>query len=166
MEEDRKSLYVESTIPSYATARPSRDVLIAAKQILTRDFWDNEHRKHDLYISEYVMEECSRGDSEAARKRLDFVVGIPVYPKTAEIEALAAVYQKLLGIPDRAKTDCNHLAVCVLEHIDYLLTWNCTHLGAIAQKKIHNYNEKNKLWTPVLLTPEALHTIHEEEERK
>jgi hypothetical protein len=109
------------------------------------------------------MEECSWGDSETARKRLAFVAGIPVYPKNAEIEALAAVYQKFLGIPDRAKTDCNHLAVCVLERIDYLLTWNCTHLGAIAQEKIHNYNEKNKLWTPVLLTPEAFHDIHEEE---
>jgi hypothetical protein len=89
--------------------------------------------------------------------------GITVLPKTAEIEALAAVYQKLLGIPDRAKTNCNHLEVCVLERIDYLLTWNCTHLGVIAQNKIYTYNEKNKLWIPVLLTPEAFHDIYEEE---
>jgi hypothetical protein len=156
MEEERQSLYVESVIPSYATAWDSRDVIILGKQAQTREFWNNERHKYDLFISQYVLDEISDGDPDAARKRLDFVDGIPVYPKTPEIERLAMIYQKLLDIPDRAKMDCNHLATCVIQHIHYLLTWNCTHLGAVAQMKIQDYNERHGLWTPLLVTPEAL----------
>jgi hypothetical protein len=158
MEEDRESIYLESTIPSYATARPSTDVIAAAHQSLTRIFWEEHRFQYDLYISEYVLEECGRGDSEAARKRLDLVAGIPIYPKTAEIVALATIYQKLLDIPNRAKVDCCHLAVCVLESIDYLLTWNCGHLGPVSQVKVRDYNDKHGLWTPTLVTPESFVT--------
>jgi hypothetical protein len=156
MEEDRKSLYVESTIPSYVTAWDSRDVVILGKQVQTREFWNNKRHKYDLYISDYVLDEIRDGDPDAAQKRLNFVDGIPVYPKTPEIDALAVMYQKLLGIPDRAKTDCTHLATCVVQHIDYLLTWNCTHLGPVSQKKAQHYNEQHGFWTPTLVTPETL----------
>jgi hypothetical protein len=156
MQEDRKSLYVESTIPSYVTAWPSRDTIIAGHQAATVLFWEKERHKYDLFISDYVLDEIRDGDSEAAQKRLNLVEGIPVYPKTAEINALAAMYQKLLGIPDRAKADCTHLAVCVLERIDYLLTWNCAHLGSMSQRKVQHYNEQHGLWVPILVIPEAL----------
>lgn len=94
------------------------------------------------------------GDREAAQKRLDLIAGIPVLPKTVEIAALAETYQKLLGIPDRAKTDCVHLASCVLARMDFLLSWNCKHLGLTAYVKAREYNEKQGLWTPLLVTPE------------
>jgi len=58
---------------------------------------------------------------------------IPVFPVTSTEDAIAAEYQRLLGIPDRARADCVHLAVCVTNRVDYLLTWNCTHLGTVAQ---------------------------------
>jgi hypothetical protein len=160
--ENRKSLYVESTIPSYATSWPSRDTIIAGHQTATVLFWEEERHKYDLYISRDVIDEISLGDHKAAKKRLEFIVGIPVYSKTAEIEKLATVYQKLLGIPDRAKADCVHLATCVLNEIDYLLTWNCTHMGPASQAKIQKYNEKHDLWSPLLVTPEDL-LIEEEE---
>ncbi|MDR3248465.1 MAG: type II toxin-antitoxin system VapC family toxin [Treponema sp.] len=123
---------------------------------MTKLFWENERHNYDQYVSDYVVEECSRGDCTAAQKRLDALAGIKVLQKTAEIETLTGVYQKLLQIPDRARADCSHLAVCVLEHIDYLLTWNCTHLGPVAQAKIQSYNEGHRLWTPALVTPEDL----------
>jgi hypothetical protein len=156
MKEARKSLYVESTIPSYVTARASKDPIIAGHQAATRLFWEQERRKYDLYISDYVLDEIRDGNPQAAQKRLELVEGITTLPKIAEIDALAAIYQKLLGIPDRAKTDCNHLATCVIRQINYLLTWNCAHLGSTAQKKIQAYNEKHDLWTPILVTPDAL----------
>jgi hypothetical protein len=156
MEEDRKSLYVESTIPSYVTAWPSRDMIMAAHQTITRIFWEEERHKYDLYISQYVIDEIRDGDPQAAQKRLDLVDGITTLPKTAETDALAAIYRKLLDIPDRAKTDCNHLAVCVLKRINYLLTWNCAHLGVASQVKVQHYNERHNLWVPTLAIPEAL----------
>jgi hypothetical protein len=82
--------------------------------------------------------------------------GIRLLPKTKEVADLAELYQTLLDIPDRAKADCAHLAICVVEKIDYLLSWNCTHLGPSAQAKMQDYNQRRKLWTPILVTPDHL----------
>jgi hypothetical protein len=139
MNEARKSLYVESTIPSYAMAWTSKELIAAARQTMTREFWEKERHKYDLYVSQYVIDKIQDGDRGAAQKRLEFVSGIHVYPKTAKVDALAAMYQKLLDIPDKAKRDCNHLAVCILERINYLLTWNCAHLGIPSFLKVREY---------------------------
>jgi hypothetical protein len=88
---------------------------------------------------------------------------LPVLQKSDEIEELAAIYQKLLAIPDRAKADCSQLAACVLAHIDYLLSWNCKHLGPVSYVKVREYNDTRGLWTPVLVTPESLVSFNEEE---
>jgi hypothetical protein len=126
-------------------------------------FWEEERPKYDLFISDYVLEEIREGDPQAAQKRLEFVAGITSLPKTAEIDALAAMYRKLLHIPDRAKADCEHLAVCVLERINYLLTWNCAHLGLHSNLKVREYNDKHELWVPLLVTPETIHSFTLEE---
>jgi hypothetical protein len=156
MEAEKKSIYIESTIPGYAASRPNRDIILAAHQTSTKLFWETERGKYDFCISQDVIDECSRGDREAARKRLDWLRGIRLLPKTREVVDLAEVYQKLLDIPDRAKADCVHLAICVIEKIDYLLSWNCTHLGPASQAKIQDYNKQHKLWTPLLVTPDHL----------
>ena len=151
-----KSIYIETTIPSLATSRLSRDTIIAGRQAVTLLFWDNERSKYDLYVSQYVIDECSLGDADAANRRLAFIKDIPVIPKSEETKALADIYQKLLDIPEEAKIDCYHLATCVLSEMDYLLSWNCKHLGIQTYTKIQKYNEKHNLFTPLLITPEAL----------
>jgi hypothetical protein len=160
----KKSLYVETTIPSYATARESSNLVIAARQFLTKQFWDQERDKYDLFVGQDVIDECKLGDMEAAHKRLDFISGITILPKTDEITDLAAIYLNLLNIPDRAKSDCVHLAVCVHFKIDYLLSWNCTHLGFNSYVKVVNHNTGKGLWTPLLVTPDYLLDLVNEEE--
>ncbi|MDR0486729.1 MAG: hypothetical protein LBG91_00630, partial [Treponema sp.] len=61
----RKSMYIETTIPSYAAAKASRDLIIAHRQAVTRLFWENERQNYDLFTSQFVIDECSRGDGEA-----------------------------------------------------------------------------------------------------
>jgi hypothetical protein len=158
MDEEMKSIYVESTIPSYATARPSTDMVVAGHQYLTQFFWENQRNQYKLYVSKAVIDEISEGDADAARRRLDFIKGIEKLPEPDGRKELAAIYQQLLKIPDRAGADCSHLAYCVLGRIHYLLTWNCGHLGPPSQNKIRDYNDKHKLWTPTLVTPEGLIT--------
>jgi len=119
MHTSKKTVYVETTIPSYATAKPSVDILSANRQAITKLFWEYERNKYKLYISQFVFDECKQGNPEASKRRLDFI-------KDA---VLANEYFKFLNIPERAKTDCFHLAVCVEAKIDYLLSWNCSHLG-------------------------------------
>ena len=131
-------------------------MIIAGRQAVTIFFWESERHKYDLYTSQYVMDECLQGDVEAAKRRLEFLRGIAIIPKSEQISELANEYQKLLNIPDKSKIDCFHLAVCVISEMDYLMSWNCTHLGINTFIKIQKYNERNNLFTPVLLTPEAL----------
>ena len=159
MSAQKKSVYIETTIPSFATAKTSRDAIIAGHQAATTLFWENERQKYELYVSQYVIEECKLGDTEAADRRLNFLKDISVLPKTSEVERLGKVYQQILVIPERAKTDCFHLSCCVLAEIDYLLSWNCAHLGIGAYSKVKDYNQTVNLHTPILLTPEALMEI-------
>jgi len=91
--------------------------------------------------------------------------GIQAYPVTDAEIALAAEYQRLLGIPERAKLDCVHLAVCVTNKVDYLLTWNCGHMGTVAQAAVTEYNTKRGLWVPRMVTPENINETIELEER-
>jgi hypothetical protein len=164
MEPEKKSLYIETTIPSYATARNSRDALHLIDQFVTRAFWEDERYRFRLCTSEAVHTECRRGDPDAAVRRIEFLGGIENYPLTSEIMELAEFYRQFLGLPDRAKADSLHLAVCVLHRVDYLLTWNCTHLGPVAHTKARNYNEKQGLWTPELETPRTMMEIIRKEQ--
>ena len=154
MGNEKKSLYLESTIPSYITAKESKDVIKAARQSMTKIFWEQERAKYRLIVSQYVIDECKLGNPEAAQKRLALIANIPVLEESDEVNRLAAVYQNLLGIPYKAKTDSFHLAICVVAKVHFLLIWNCAHLGINAYIKIRDYNDKHGLWTPLLVTPE------------
>jgi len=85
----RAKVYIETTIPSYLVARPSRDLLIAAHQQLTRDWWESRGPAFDLYVSEPVLEEAGAGDPALAMKRLDLLADIPVLVLTDGILELA-----------------------------------------------------------------------------
>jgi len=108
----------------------------------------------DINISDYVMEECQKGDPEAAKKRQDLIKDIPYLEINMGVEALAMEYFRILKIPMTAKTDCFHLAVCVINKVDYLLSWNLRHLGARNTVPLCEYNIKHGLYTPELLDPE------------
>jgi hypothetical protein len=155
---DKKSVYIETTIPSYATAKASRDIIKAARQTITQLFWENARQNYDLYISQYVIDECSKGDTEAAQRRLSFIEGLSLINKSEKIEELACIYQRLLDIPEKAKADSFHLADCVDAKIDYLLSWNFNHLSFVSYGKLLVYNQEHGLPTPFLITPEMLNT--------
>jgi len=162
MEFIQKKVYVETTIPSYATAKPSMDIISANRQGITRLFWEYERNKYQFYISQFVLDECKQGDPEAAKRRLEFIKNITIISETNSTADLANEYLNLLKISERAKTDCFHLAVCVEAKMDYLLTWNCSHLGVEAYAKIYEYNGKRGFWIPKLVTPEHLIQLERE----
>jgi hypothetical protein len=164
MENKKKSVYIETTIPSYATSKVSSDIVIASRQFLTKRFFEEESQKYELYTSQYVIDECELGDPEAAKRRLDFISGMKILPKTDKISDLAKIYFNLLQIPERAKADCSHLAICVTTKLDYLLSWNCIHLGFNSYIKVVEYNTKHSLWIPLLITPDYLLDLTNEEE--
>lgn len=151
------TLYLESTIPSYLTARPSRDLIVAAHQQITHEWWQQVRTNFDIYISEAVLDEISAGDSDAASRRLAIVKEMPILALSEEVGSLAIEYQKELGLPYSAQLDIVHLACAVVYELDYLLTWNCKHLanGVIIQR-LNNVNTTLGRKTPVIITPEEL----------
>jgi hypothetical protein len=126
-----------------------------AHQVITRDFWENERQNYAVYISQFVLDECARGDPEAARRGLAIIAGIRSLPVSKEVIELASQYKQLLELPDRANIDAFHLAVSVIAEMDCLLSWNFTHMGVVSYGKLLKYNEKAGLKTPLLITPEA-----------
>lgn len=150
----RQKVYIETSVISYLTAKPSRDLVIAAHQKITYDWWQKSKPKFYCFISEFVINEISKGDNEAASKRLSVVSKLPLLEHTHLIDELADNYIKILSIPEKSKTDAFHLAIAVLFEIEYLLSWNCKHISnAIVSNKVNEFNKKNSLYMPVLCTP-------------
>jgi hypothetical protein len=163
--EAKRSVYIETTIPSYGSAKDPKSALNKTRKSQTLRFWSIKDQ-FKLWISQPVIDEISNGDPEAAKRRLEFVEGIELLPEPEGLDALAIIYQRLTGIPERARTDCWHLAYSVLTSMDYLLSWNMVHLGPESQAKIRVYNEKNGLSTPLLFTPEILYNRTMEETKR
>ena len=118
----KQSLYLETTIPSYLAARTSSNLVIAGRQAVTHDFWEDERHKYDLYVSDFVYEECEKGDIVVAKKRVEILSGIDILEETPDVEPLADVYMRLLSIPKSKRLDALHLAICCVYGIDILLT--------------------------------------------
>jgi hypothetical protein len=59
----RSKLYVETSVISYLTARPSRDVISLGHQQLTREWWDHAGGEFELYASRLVVAEAQLGDA-------------------------------------------------------------------------------------------------------
>jgi len=109
-----------------------------------------------MFVSDYVYEECEKGDASAANRRLSWLKGIDILRKIPEVEPLADVYMSILSIPQKSKIDARHLAICCVYGINILLSWNCTHLGAESMQIAQKYNDANGLLTPQMITPDSL----------
>ena len=132
----KKSVYLETSIPSYLTARPSRDVRAAAWQQITSQWWDEAQADYDLFTSELVTVEASAGNPEAAARRLEALRGIAELPIDEEVQELADQLISKGSIPFGAEADALHVAVAAVHRIDYLLTWNFRHIDNAAKKPI------------------------------
>ena len=151
------TVYLETTIPSYLAGRPSRDLIIAAHQQITHDWWNQAQAKFQLFISEAVLEEIRSGDPEVAARRLEIVEGLPVLAIRSDVRDLVRIYHEQLGLPPQAGADAVHIALAVAYELDYLVTWNCKHIanGQVIHRLL-KLNQKLGRATPVILTPEEL----------
>jgi len=132
----KKSVYIETSVPSYLSARPSRDVRAAAWQQITTEWWDTARRHYDIFTSELTIVEASAGNPEAAERRLAVLREIPELEIDEEVQALAELLISKGGMPPAAEADALHVAVAAVHQIDYLLTWNCRHIDNATMKPI------------------------------
>lgn len=126
-------IYIETSVVSYLTARPSKDLIKLACQQITQSWWNNGRIETAHFISPYVVEEANAGDPDAALKRIKAIQTIPVLPIAEEIPTLAEFLLLGGGLPPKARLDALHIACAAYHEMDVLLTWNCTHIANPAQ---------------------------------
>ncbi len=153
----RPTVYLETSVVSYLCSRPSRDLIVAAHQQITTLWWEQALPRFDVYVSAPVLEECGRGDREAAALRLARIQMFPLLENTDGSNELAEYYCNTLTIPDKARADCYHLALAVWHGMDYLVSWNMTHIvnGSVI-RRVQELNAAKNIQTPVICTPEEL----------
>jgi hypothetical protein len=153
----KPKVYRETTIPSYLMARPSRDLITAAHQQITREWWETRRQDFDLFISQMVIDEASAGDQEAAARRLEILATLPLLDPGDEAAELAQALIEHIPLPESAAADALHIAIAVVNGMDYLLTWNCTHIANAALRgKIEAVCRRQGFEVPIICTPEEL----------
>lgn len=147
-------IYVETSVFSYLAARDSRDLVIAAQQHVTRDWWQRIAGRAQACVSAFVLQEAERGDAAQAKVRIGLVNRCMYLDINPEIERLARRYFKELSIPERSRLDAFHIAVAAWHGVEYVASWNCKHIAsARVQRELTTINAKSGLRTPVLSTP-------------
>lgn len=152
----KPTVYVETTIPSLLTAWPSRDLIIAADQQVTRDWWQTR-RRYELCVSAEVLREAGRGDAEAAAQWLAALADCLILPVTNEAELLTEHIVNTGLIPPRALRDAIHIGMATAHAMDFLLTWNCRHIAnASIQQRLRKVCTEAGFEMPVICTPHGL----------
>lgn len=151
------TVYLETSIFSYLTGRPSRNVVINAHQQLTRKWWNTQRSNFELFISPLVIQEVAVGNTEMVQRRLEIVQGLSVLAVTLEATELAEQLVHHGPLPPKAEVDALHIGVATAHGIEYLLTWNCKHIAnARMRSQIERICRSRGYEPPVMCTPEEL----------
>jgi len=153
----KPTVYIETSIPSYLTARPSNDIRAMANQNATIEWWGNRRSEFDVFISEFVIIESSQGHPEASARRIDVIKDILELEVTDDSRKLAKALIAEGPIPEKAEIDAYHIAVATVNGMDYLLTWNCTHIAnAVMSPRVEAVCRSYGYEPPIICTPQEL----------
>ncbi|MFM7135771.1 MAG: type II toxin-antitoxin system VapC family toxin [Planctomycetota bacterium] len=151
------SVYLETTIPSYLVARPSPDGELAAKQAITRAWWENHRHSYELVTSTSVLDEARNGDPNQRDLRLASLVGVHVLMLSPEVEFIGAELLRKGWVPPGANLDAFHVAFASAYQVNFLLTWNCSHLAnPTSRRPIERWLRNLDKHIPVICTPTDL----------
>ncbi|MBN1943681.1 MAG: type II toxin-antitoxin system VapC family toxin [Phycisphaerae bacterium] len=149
-----EKVYIETSFISFLTAQPSSDIHQMSRQIESQQWWDSDRKRFDLFTSDAVVREASKGDPVAAQRRLAILETLTALQITPEAVVLS---QNLIGshlLPENASEDALHIALCACHGMDFLLTWNCKHLAnAVICRNVYHYLNTQGFQSPVICTP-------------
>ncbi len=149
--------YIETSVVSYLTARPSRDVVVAAYQQVTREWWRNAADRFDLVASDLVVSEAGMGDPDAARARLVVLESMTLLEATGEAADLTLALIASEAVPRTAADDAAHMAIAVTNAVGFLVTWNFRHIAnAALRSRIERVRRQAGYTPPVICTPNEL----------
>ena len=150
-------VYIETTVISYLTARPSRDLIVAGHQQITHEWWDARRGDYELCASQLVLQEAGDGDPQAAQERMDVLAAMNVLEIKEAAIALAEELVQAGALPAKSGNDALHLAVAAIHGVPYLLTWNCRHMAnATMRPQIESVCASKGFKAPIICTPEEM----------
>jgi predicted nucleic acid-binding protein len=153
----KPTVYVETTVIGYLTSWPQQDAIVAGHQETTKEWWRTASRRFELLASQLVAQECAAGDAQAAQDRMRVVAKLTLLPTTPEAEQLAEALIAGHAVPETEPEDALHIALAAVHEIQYLVTWNCTHIAnATARSAIERICRDAGYVPPVICTPEEL----------
>jgi hypothetical protein len=117
-----ETVYIETSIWGYLTARSTRNLILAANIEVTKEWWELHRSTFTLYVSQVVLDEVGRGDAEIALKRLEILNGVPLVELNQSVRSLAAQFLSRSNIPPKASDDAAHIAATTVHGLDYLST--------------------------------------------
>ena len=153
----KQKVYLETSIISYLTGRRSKDLIVAAHQELTHEWWELRKNKFTPFVSQLVIQEIQAGDRAAAKERLLLIEALPSLSLGEDARELALVFLQKKVLPRKAVEDALHIAVATCNGMDYLVTWNCKHIAnAEIRSEINRLCRENGFEAPIICTPEEL----------
>jgi hypothetical protein len=154
------SVYIETSVIGYLTSRLRPDPIVAGQMLETRKWWAESRHAFELSTSELVVLEASRGDPTAAAERLEALAEIPLLPVTDSAVVLADALIAGHAMPQKARADALHLAICTTNQIMCLATWNCRHLANVTlRQKIAQVCGEKGYNPPIICTPPQLNEV-------
>ncbi|WP_126147291.1 type II toxin-antitoxin system VapC family toxin [Synechococcus elongatus] len=152
-----ETIYIETSILGYLTARSSQDLIVAANIEVTREWWDTRRSVFALYTSQAVARETAQGDAQIANQRLEIIRNITFLDLNQAVFELAEQFLARSSLPAKANIDAIHIAAATVHSMDYLLTWNCKHIAnAQIQRKLAMISYDFGYELPILCTPYEL----------
>ena len=127
-------VYVETSVLGHLTSWPSGDLVVAGRQKITRDWWRYALHAYELVVSELVHREASAGDPQAIRDRLEALKALPVLAVSERADAFARALVAGAAVPSTEPEDALHIALAVVNGIEYLVTWNFKHIASAAMR--------------------------------
>lgn len=148
------TIYIETTIVGHIAGRIHRDPLAAARQQVTRDWWQCDAR---VFVSQLVIDECSDGDPSAAAERLDVMKDLDLIDSSADVDSLAKALITGRAVPESEPRDAFHIAIAAVNGVKYLVTWNFKHIAnASLRKRIEQICRASGFEPPIICTPDEL----------
>jgi predicted nucleic acid-binding protein len=152
-----ETIYIETSVIGYLTARSTKNLIIAANIETTRDWWESRRNDFILYTSEAVLDEVANGDATIATQRLEILQDFSLLALNQAVQNLAIQFLTRSNLPPKAKVDAIHIAAATVHGMDYLLTWNCKHIAnAQIQGKLAEISLDFGYELPILCTPNEL----------
>ncbi len=153
----KPTVYVETSVIGDLTSWPSGDLVVAARQKITRDWWRDAQARFELIVSDVVLREAGTGDPQAVQDRLATLNGLPILPPSQEAQDLADALLAQGAVPITEPEDAAHIALAVVNGIEYLVTWNFKHIANAAMRlKINNVCTTAGYVPVAICTPEEL----------